>query len=427
MAKKKKIFAPKGTADILPGEVKAWQMVEETMRDIASRFGYREIRVPDFEHYELFNRGVGETTDIVSKEMYTLNSRGKDTFALKPEGTSSVIRAYVEHGMSSSVTPSKLYYITSCFRAERPQKGRQRQFHQFGIEAIGSKTASVDAEVIMLVDTLFKKLGIKDITLKINSVGCPECRKKYYEALKAYVNPFLTKLCEDCQSRIDRNPMRVLDCKVEEDRELLKDAPLMVDYLCEDCSRHFEELKSYLTAAEIDFEVDSKIVRGLDYYTQTAFEFVSNDLGSQSTVCGGGRYNGLVKMIGGADTPGVGFGMGLERLMIIMEEQGLLDAIEEDMTDVYIASMGEEALKTAFKSYRKLVESGLSAGVDVMDRSLKAQMKYANRINARFVAILGGDELEKGVYLLRDMKTKEQEEVRIEELTDTVKEKINEK
>ena len=424
MAKKKKIFAPKGTADILPEEVRAWEMVEGEIKDICRQFNYRQIRVPDFEHYELFNRGVGETTDIVSKEMYTLNSRGKDTFALKPEGTSSVIRAYIEHGMSSSVTPSKLYYITSCFRAERPQKGRQRQFHQFGIEAVGSKTASIDAEVMMLVNALFERLGIKGISLRINSVGCPECRAKYYETLRNYVAPFRNELCEDCQSRIDRNPMRILDCKQERCRELLEDAPLMVDYLCEDCAAHFDEVKEYLTAAGIEYEVDPKIVRGLDYYTQTAFEFVSGDLGSQSTVCGGGRYNGLVKMIGGPDTPGVGFGLGLERLLIIMEEQGLLDDLEEEKCDVYIAAMGKDALKAAFKTYSELISVGARAAVDVMDRSLKAQMKYANRINASYVAILGGDELERGVYTLRNMETKEQEDVEIEKLAEMIKEKI---
>lgn len=421
-----KIFAPKGTRDLLPDEVKAWEMVEGKIKEICKTFNYKQIRVPDFEHYALFDRGVGESTDIVSKEMYTLNHRGKDVFALKPEGTSSVIRAYIEHGMSSGITPAKLYYITSCFRSERPQKGRQRQFHQFGIEAIGSYSASMDAEVIMLVNTLFKKLGIKGLQLRINSVGCPKCRSAYYEKLKEYVKPFENELCEDCRDRLNKNPMRILDCKNEHCKTLLKDAPLMVDYLCEECNEHFESVKDYLTNAEIEFVVDPKIVRGLDYYTQTAFEFVSTDLGSQGTVCGGGRYNGLVKMIGGPDTPGVGFGLGLERLMLIMEEQGLLNDLEDDEIDVYLAPVGKEASKVAFKTFKKLTDSGIKASIDVMDRSLKAQMKYANKVNTKYTAILGEDELQKGVYTLRDMRSKEQEEVNIENLFEYIKEKLGE-
>ena len=421
-----KIFAPKGTRDILPSEVKAWEMVEGKIKEICSVFNYKQIRVPDFEHYALFDRGVGESTDIVSKEMYTLNHRGSDVFALKPEGTSSVIRAFIEHGMNSGITPTKLYYITSCFRSERPQKGRQRQFHQFGIEAIGSYSASMDAEVIMLVDTLFSELKIKGLELRINSVGCPKCRSDYYERLKNFVEPFKNELCEDCQDRLNKNPMRILDCKNEHCKTLLKDAPLMVDYLCEDCSEHFESVKEYLKSAGIDFVVDPKIVRGLDYYTQTAFEFVSTDLGSQGTVCGGGRYNGLVKMIGGSDTPGVGFGLGLERLMLIMEEQGLLDDLEEDIMDIYLAPVGKDALKIAFKSFRELTKSGIKSGIDVMDRSLKAQMKYANKVNTKYTAILGEDELTKGVYTLRNMSTKEQEEIKIEDLTDYIKGSLGE-
>jgi len=416
-----KIFAPKGTKDILPSEVNAWEMVEGKIKEICKVFNYKQIRVPDFEHYALFDRGVGESTDIVSKEMYTLNHRGSDVFALKPEGTSSVIRAFIEHGMSSGITPAKLYYITSCFRSERPQKGRQRQFHQFGIEAIGSYSPGMDAEVIMLVNTLFNNLKIKGLELRINSVGCPKCRSAYYERLKQFVEPFKEQLCEDCQDRLGKNPMRILDCKNEHCKTLLKDAPLMVDYLCKDCNEHFENVKEYLTSSGIEFTVDPKIVRGLDYYTQTAFEFVSTDLGSQGTVCGGGRYNGLVKMLGGSDIPGVGFGLGLERLMLIMEEQGLLDEVEEDETYVYLAPVGKDALKIAFKTFKELTQNSIKSSIDVMDRSLKAQMKYANKINTKYTAILGEDELKKGVYTVRNMKTKEQEEVKIEDLFDYLK------
>lgn len=423
----KKILAPKGTKDILPKEVLYWEYLEKRIKKAAKRLGYKQIRTPMFEEEALFKRSVGDSTDIVEKEMYTLKSRGKDEFALKPEGTAAVVRAYIEHGMASNPSPVKLYYLTPCFRGERPQKGRLREFHQFGIEAFGAEGPSIDAEIIMLADSLFKNLGIKGISLEINSVGCPQCRDNYYKKLREFLASKKDDLCDDCKRRMDKNPMRVLDCK--KDQEILTDAPLMIDNLCDSCETHFEGLKTYLNAAKIDFEINPRIVRGLDYYSKTAFEFVSNELGAQGTVCGGGRYDGLTKMLGGPDTPAIGFAMGIERILIIMEEQGLLKSIDEKREkkfdiDLYIAPLGEAERLKAFSLLKELEANGLKVQMDYMDRSLKAQLKYAGKINTRFAAIIGEEELAKEICTIRDMWHKDQWEVNLNDITDFIQDKL---
>lgn len=413
-----KIFAPKGTKDIYGKDIYLWEKIESEVKRICKEFNFKQIITPMFEHLSVFDRGVGESTDIVSKEMYTLNHRGDEVFALKPEGTSSVIRAYIEHGLNNEITPTKLFYITPCFRSERPQKGRQRQFHQFGVEALGSSSPMIDAEVILLASTFFKRLKVdKAINLKLNSVGCPMCRSEYYKALREFFKGKEDKLCEDCKIRLEKNPMRMLDCKRETCKSLMNGVPLMKDYLCDDCKEHQEKLLNYLDILDIKYEIDYKIVRGLDYYTQTAFEFVSDSLGAQATVCGGGRYNSLVEMLGGKDSAGIGFGLGIERLILLIEAENpdLLN-LEDDDIDVYIAPLGEKAKEIALKYLKILIEKGLSVQTDCMDKSLKAQMKYANKINAKKVLILGEDEIENEYFTIRDMSTKEQKQIKFEDI-----------
>ena len=409
-----KITVPKGTFDILPDRIPMWEKIEKVARDISKRFGYKEIRTPEFENTNLFVRGVGETTDIVQKEMYTF-TRGKESFTLKPEGTAAVVRSYIENGMSSLAQPVKLFYLTNCFRGENPQKGRYRQFHQFGIEAIGSNDPMMDAEIIVLADTFIKELGIKNVRLTINSVGCPTCRGEYYTKLREALKEELPCLCEDCKGRYEKNPMRIIDCKKEHCKELTKDVPMMIDCLCEECLAHFNSVKDYLSSYEIDYEVDPKIVRGLDYYSNTAFEFITDDLGAQSTLCGGGRYNYLVEQIGGNSTAGIGLALGLERLLLILEAQEI-DFADEEKTDVYIAPLGEDARKIATKVSLELRKNELIVQTDMMKRSLKAQMKFADKIKSNFVLILGEDEIKNGVGILRNMNTKEQTEIKIDML-----------
>lgn len=336
--------APRGTKDILPRDVYRWRFVEEKFIEICRDFNYKEIRTPTFEHTELFERGVGETTDIVEKEMYTFIDKGGRSITLKPEGTAPVVRAFIENNIYAEQQPSKFYYIIPAFRYERPQSGRLREFHQFGIESFGSSDPAIDAEVISLAVNFFSRLGINDLKLHINSVGCPECRRTYNAALKEYLKPKLQELCTDCRSRYERNPMRVLDCKVDSNR--LKDAPIMLDYLCDDCKAHFNKLKEYLDILGIGYEIDPRIVRGLDYYTKTAFEIISENIGSQGTVCGGGRYDGLVKECGGPDVPGIGFGLGIERLLSVLDAYGI-KIPEPKPLDVYVAPVGDEVKKTA--------------------------------------------------------------------------------
>lgn len=387
------INVPKGTKDVLPEDSYKWQFIENTARKTARLFNAQEIRTPTFEHTEVFLRGVGETTDIVNKEMYTFNDKGGRSITLKPEGTAGVARAFIENGMSSMTLPSKLFYITQCFRYERPQAGRLREFHQFGIEFLGSKSAGIDAEVIILAKTFLDNLGIKNLTLYINNIGCKECRQKYAKALKDYFAKYEDGLCELCKSRLEKNPMRVLDCKNTDCKEINKNAPEILDYLCEDCSNHFEKVKEYLDVNGVEYKVDPRIVRGLDYYTKTVFEFVSENIGAQGTVCGGGRYDGLIGQLGGNDVPGIGFATGIERLLMVMENSGVEVKNDNEVT-VYLAPMGEMEAKKCFELCNALRQNGYVADTDYMGKSIKAQFKYADKINAKYVAVIGSSELE---------------------------------
>ncbi|MBQ9826240.1 MAG: histidine--tRNA ligase [Firmicutes bacterium] len=400
--------------DLLPSESHKWQYVEDVFRTLAETYGYKEIRTPMVESTELFARGIGDTTDVVQKEMYSFEKADR-SLTLKPEGTAGVVRAFIENKLYAEGLPAKYYYITPCYRYEKMQKGRSREFHQFGIECFGASGMMADAEVIRIAYDVLTTLGIDDVKLKINSIGCPNCRAEYRKALQDFLRPNLDKLCDTCKSRFDRNPMRILDCKSPECQALVKGAPVMLDYLDEDCRNAFEELKSLLDAYGVPYEVDPGIVRGLDYYTKTAFEFVSDKLGSQSTVCGGGRYDKLIEQLGGPDTPGVGFGMGIERLMLILEASGF--KFDPDKTsDLLICGLGEKAKIKAIELAEDLRGSGVSVMIDVMDRGLKAQFKYADRLNVPYVAVIGDDELAKGVVSLRDMKRSEQKEVPMDNL-----------
>lgn len=396
------ITIPKGTKDMLPSEAYKWHFVESIARKTADEFGFKEIRTPMFEHTELFQRGVGETTDIVTKEMYTFEDKGGRSMTLRPEGTAGVARCYVENGLHQAVLPMKAYYIASVFRYEKPQNGRLREHHQFGVECYGSDSPSADAEVISLASTFLKNVGLKGLQLNINSIGCPECRAKYNAALKEYIGENLHDMCGQCQTRFEKNPLRILDCKEERCRKITANAPKILDYLCDDCRAHFEKVQKILTSLGIEFTVNPGIVRGLDYYTRTVFEFVSTDIGSQGTVCGGGRYNGLVEEVGGKHTPAVGFGLGLERLLLVLENTNSLKA-EKEIMDVYVAPIGEKAQETARKLVMSLRGKGVKAETDIMDRGVKAQMKYADRIGAQSVIVIGDEEIEKGVVNIKTM------------------------
>ena len=404
------INIPKGTKDLLPQDSYKWQFIENTAREVAKTFNIKEIRTPTFEHTEVFSRGVGETTDIVNKEMYTFTDKGGRSITLKPEGTAGVVRAFIENGMASSALPAKLYYITQCFRYERPQAGRLREFHQFGIEYFGAKTPDTDAEVILVAKTFIEKLGIKNVSLYINSIGCKDCRKKYEQALKDYLNANYDGLCELCKSRFEKNPLRILDCKNQDCKKIVENAPSILDYLCEDCNSHFEKVKKLLTLSNVQFKVDHNIVRGLDYYTKTVFEFVSENIGAQGTVCGGGRYDGLVKQLGGTETCGIGFAAGIERLLLLMENTGV-EIPKDDGVEIYIASMGEQALEKAFYIVKTLRENGIVAELDHMERGVKSQFKYADKIGAKYVGVIGSDELEKGIVKIKNMSDGSETEV----------------
>ena len=409
------INVPKGTKDVLPSDSYKWQFVERTAREVASLFGASEIRTPTFEHTEVFLRGVGETTDIVNKEMYTFLDKGGRSITLKPEGTAGVARAFVENGMHSQVLPAKLFYITQCFRYERPQAGRLREFHQFGIEFLGSTEANIDAETIMLAKTFLDKVGIKNISLYINSIGCKECRKKYQQALKDFLNTNVNDMCELCKDRLEKNPLRVLDCKNDKCKEITKDAPKILDYICDDCKAHFEKVQELLTVAGIEFKVDPNIVRGLDYYNKTVFEFVSDNIGAQGTVCGGGRYDGLIAQLGGNDVAGIGFAVGIERILMLLENTGV--KIENpNQVEYYIAPMGEEESRKAFEIVCKLRAKGITADFDHMGRSIKAQFKYADKIGAKKVAVIGSNELINKAVKLKDMTTGQEQMVSFDDL-----------
>ncbi len=406
--------APRGTQDILPSESYKWNYIEQTILELASQYGFNEVRVPTFEHTELFNRSVGDTTDVVQKEMYTFEDKGGRSITLRPEGTAGTVRCMIEHGLFNEAMPLRASYVTSCFRYEKPQAGRLREFHQFGVEMFGSSSAAADAEVISLASQIFDTLGISDISLEINSIGCPECRKKYHEALKAYFKSNEESLCETCKGRLDKNPMRILDCKSPVCKEISKDAPIILDYLCDDCKEHFESLKARLDALGIEYTVNGRIVRGLDYYTRTVFEFISNNIGAQGTVCGGGRYDGLVEMLGGPKTPALGFGMGLERLLLVMEKSGC-PFPERAGCNIYIGSMGEKASIKAAQLTAMLRREGFNAQSDVVGRSVKAQMKYADKIAAEYSCIIGDNELDEGVVKVKKMATGEEFKVSLNE------------
>lgn len=405
--------AIKGTKDVLPKDAYKNQYIESTALDVAERFGYKEIRTPVFEHTELFQRGVGDTTDVVQKEMYTFDDKGGRSITLRPEGTAGAARSYLENGLCNEALPQKVCYITSCYRYEKPQAGRLREFHQFGIECFGTSSPLADAEIIALASTIFNELGVKDLSLEINSIGCPECRAKYHKALKEYFRERKDELCDTCNERLERNPMRILDCKSPICSEIAKDAPVVLDYLCDECREHFEAVKGYLTAQNIEFTVNPHIVRGLDYYTKTVFEFVSNSIGAQGTVCGGGRYDGLIEELGGQKTPSLGFGMGLERLMLLMEAQDC-EFPKDKVPDLFIVALGDKATLKAVEIAKDMRAEGYTCLYDLNGRSLKAQMKYANKLGAKYVIVLGDKEVEEKIATLKNMKDGEETEIALD-------------
>ena len=416
--------APRGTKDITPKDVYKWHYIEKKFREICALYGYEEIRTPIFEHTEVFSRSVGDTTDVVQKEMYTFTDRGDRQLSLKPEGTAGVIRSFIENKMYADTQPTKLYYITPCFRYERPQAGRQRQFHQFGIEVLGSDGPSVDAEVISLAVQFFNEMGLKNLSVNINSVGCPTCREEYNRKLKEYLDKKVDVLCETCLERKDKNPMRVIDCKNPHCKENLQDIPFMIDHLCEGCKDHFDKLQTYLKEMDINYVVDKTIVRGLDYYKKTAFEIISNDIGSQSTVCGGGRYDGLVEMLGGPKgISGIGFALGAERLLLTLENNNI-EIENPKSTDIYIATIGDAAKTKSFKLIKDLRTNHISADNDHLDKSLKAQFKYSDKLNAKYTVVIGDDELANDTATLKNMKTSEQTTIKLSELVDELKKRL---
>ena len=417
------IQIPKGCKDVLPSQAYQWQYLEAKAREIAGAYAFKEIRTPVFEHTELFSRGVGDTTDIVNKEMYTFLDKGGRSVTLRPEGTAGVARAFLEHGLAGSALPFKAYYIISAFRYERPQAGRLREFHQFGCELYGAAGAAADAEVISLADAFLKSLGLKKVELRINSIGCKHCRARYHQALKEYFAPHIGEMCEDCRARFEKNPMRILDCKVEGCKKIARGAPRMLDYLCDDCRAHFEQVKSLLTEAGIAYMVDASIVRGLDYYSRTVFEFVSDAAGAQGTVLGGGRYDTLLEQMDGKPVPAVGFAAGMERLLLVMEAENCMPPADTGAV-CYLAGMDAPSREKAFLLAQKLRGEGISCETDLMDRSVKAQFKYADKTGARFVAVLGERELAEGAAEVKDLRTSASERVNFGELAGYIKRRI---
>lgn len=404
----------KGTQDVLPKESYKWQFIEKIMREEAQAHSFKEIRTPVFEHTELFQRSVGDTTDVVQKEMYTFNTKGEDSITLRPEGTAGSARAILEHGVYNDGYPIKAYYFTSCYRYEKPQKGRLREFHQFGMEVYGAASYFADAEVICAADSIFKRLGVKGLNLEINSIGCPNCRANYHKALKEYFAEHTSELCETCLSRLEKNPMRILDCKSPICSKIAEKAPTVLDYICDDCGEHFEGVKKCLDSVGIEYTVNPTIVRGLDYYTRTVFEFVSSSIGAQGTVCGGGRYDGLIEELGGQHTPSLGYAIGIERLLLLLEAQGI-EIPAAPTCDIYIAGLGEKAQLKSFELVKTVRSSSLSAECDIVGRSLKAQMKYADKIGAKFSIVLGDSEIESGKAQLKNMETGEKAEISLGE------------
>lgn len=402
------IIAPKGTKDVTPSEAFKWHFVEDTIKERADIYGYREIRTPTFEYTELFQRGVGDTTDVVQKEMYTFTDKGGRSLTLKPEGTAGVVRSFVEHGLYNSALPLKAYYFTPVFRYERPQAGRYREHHQFGAEVFGATEPTMDAELIAFALDIISSFGINELSLCINSIGCPKCRAAYNAALKEYMNSRREELCSTCRERLEKNPLRILDCKVPSCGEIAANAPVILDYLCDDCREHFEKLKQLLDAAGIAYTVDPHIVRGLDYYVRTVFEIIYTQPGGDKiTVCGGGRYDGLSAQISDVSVASAGFGMGLERLIMVLENAGILPP-DDDNCRVFIASMGQRAETEAFTLAQRLRALGIRAEINHCKRSLKAQMKYADKIRAQSVIVIGDNEVDGDVYTVKDMASGEE-------------------
>ena len=417
------IAIPKGTKDVLPEQSYRWHYIEEKIRKVVRLFNIKEIRTPTFEHTELFLRGVGETTDVVSKEMYTFLDKGNRSITLKPEGTAGVGRAYIENNLNQNPQPTKMYYLTSVFRYERPQSGRLREHHQFGVELYGADSAHADVEAISVAYTLFNELGIENLELNINSIGCPKCREGYNTALREYFALKIEKMCPTCSERLEKNPLRILDCKNTVCADFSITAPKMIDYQCAECENHHQELKKLLEIIGIDFKVNPMIVRGLDYYTKTVFEFISTSIGAQGTVCGGGRYNNLVEEIGGQSTGAVGFGMGLERLIMVMENNNI-KFCGPPKSEVYIASLSSAEADYAFKIADSLRKAGISADSDLLDRSLKAQMKYANKMGYTFVIVIGSEEIAKGIVTLKNMLNKEEKQVSTDKIAEALRETV---
>lgn len=411
---------PRGTADILPGRVEKWQYIEEMAARIAREYGYREIRTPVFEHTELFIRGVGEDTDIVEKEMYTFRDRGDRSITLRPEGTASAVRAYLENKLYTGPQPVKLYYTGPMFRYDRPQAGRFRQFHQFGVEVFGVHHPALDAEVMAMAMDFYNRLGLTDLELHVNSVGCPQCRPAVRARLLEFFRPVLGELCPNCQGRYQRNPLRILDCKSEKCAQLSIGVPTTVDCLCDDCRLHFHQVQQYLADLDVPFVPDKRLVRGLDYYTHTAFEIMASDIGAQSAIGAGGRYNGLIEAVGGAPTPGIGFALGLERIILSLDKRGFAPAIKP-VPEVFLAVTGEQAAREAFKILATLRAAGISADMDYQGRSLKAQMKYAGKLGVLHTVIIGEEELQRGCVVLRDMAAGEQREVKVSDIVRGIK------
>ena len=413
----KTITAIRGTQDVLPAQSYQWQYIEKTLLETASLYGYKELRVPVFEQTDLFQRSVGDTTDVVQKEMYTFEDKGGRSLTLRPEGTAGAVRCLLEHGLYNDALPVKACYVLSCYRYEKPQAGRLREFHQFGIECFGAPEAAADAEIIAVAHHAFERFGLKNIHLEINSIGCPKCRATYLEALREHFRKQEADLCETCKGRLERNPMRILDCKSPVCGEIAKSAPKMIDYICDDCRTHFDGVKARLDAMGIGYTVNPSIVRGLDYYTRTVFEFVSTEIGAQGTVCGGGRYDGLVEEMGGPHLPSLGFGLGLERLLMLMKAQGV-DFPEDKKPELYIVPMGEAAQIAAIGYCEQLRREGFAALTDLNGRGLKAQMKYANKLGTGYTLVLGDDELSGGKANIKNMATGEQTSVSLANLTD---------
>ena len=414
------IKAPRGTHDVLPQESYKWHKIESTIKELCQDFDYREIRTPVFEHTELFERGVGETTDVVQKEMYTFLDKGDRSITLRPEGTASVVRSLVEHSIYAQPLPAKLYYVTPCFRYEKPQAGRLRAFHQFGVEVFGAEDAALDAEIISLALELFRRLGVTGVELEINSIGCPDCRKAYNEKLREFFKPHLGDLCETCRQRYEKNPLRILDCKQQSCKDIYNSAPILLDNICPDCDAHFTRLKTCLDTMGIPYTVDGTIVRGLDYYTRTVFEIVSKNIGAQGTVCGGGRYNGLVSELGGPELPAVGFGLGMERLLLLLDNLEI-DLGGHESADLFIGHIGEKADLYVQKLVLDLRREGISVSRDYMNRSVKAQMKYADKIGAKYTMVLGDNEIDEACAKLKNMETGETTEVQLGALADFFK------